>query len=263
MTKAKSQPTNDALASNDPPPVATVTRETLEATPGRMLPFLRAIGTSRAIRGLMMSVGYTAADHQKGWTLLHAVSGYSAGAELDDTDATVRDAIAAIDAYDEDFFRILRSALSHHPEQAAFVLQGLSASVGPKSVLGVKQVLLRLDELEKGEDRKATRKADHAALATLAKRRIDEKERARLAALVADAESSGGDEPAPTAEDATQTDEEHVRALTALRAWYEDWSEMARVAVKRRDYLIRMGLANRKGAKKTKAAAGDPKPPSP
>ena len=34
---------------------------------------------------------------------------------------------------------------------------------------------------------------------------------------------------------------------------------MARAAVKRRDYLIRMGLAKRKMPKKDKAAAGDAK----
>ena len=31
---------------------------------------------------------------------------------------------------------------------------------------------------------------------------------------------------------------------------YVDWSEMARSVVKRRDYLIRLGLAKRKSAKK-------------
>jgi hypothetical protein len=34
--------------------------------------------------------------------------------------------------------------------------------------------------------------------------------------------------------------------LVALRAWYEEWSEIARVAVTRRDQLIRLGLASRK-----------------
>jgi len=37
--------------------------------------------------------------------------------------------------------------------------------------------------------------------------------------------------------------EEHV---AALRAWYEEWSEIARATVTRRDYLIRLGLAKRK-----------------
>lgn len=46
----------------------------------------------------------------------------------------------------------------------------------------------------------------------------------------------------------------------ALRAWHEDWSEMAKVAVKRRDYLIRMGLAKRKSGK-NKPAPTDPNAP--
>ena len=42
----------------------------------------------------------------------------------------------------------------------------------------------------------------------------------------------------------------YPKALGALRVWYVDWSEMARSVVKRKDYLIRLGLAKRKSAKK-------------
>ena len=38
---------------------------------------------------------------------------------------------------------------------------------------------------------------------------------------------------------------EYVNKLTALRAWFEEWSGIARVAIKCRDYLIRLGLARR------------------
>ena len=42
----------------------------------------------------------------------------------------------------------------------------------------------------------------------------------------------------------------YLKALGALRVWYVDWSEMARSVVKRREYLIQLGLAKRKSAKK-------------
>ena len=37
-----------------------------------------------------------------------------------------------------------------------------------------------------------------------------------------------------------------LEALRALRAWYIDWAETARVVLTRRDHLIRVGLATRK-----------------
>jgi hypothetical protein len=44
------------------------------------------------------------------------------------------------------------------------------------------------------------------------------------------------------------------RVLVELRAWYEDWSEMARVTFKRRDHLLRLGLAQRKVRRKVGVA---------
>ncbi len=54
-----------------------------------------------------------------------------------------------------------------------------------------------------------------------------------------------------------EREKKHVASLVALRAWYEEWSEIARAAIKRRDYLIRVGLAKRKSAKKAGKPGGD------
>ena len=165
-------------------------------------------------------------------------------------DVRVRDAINTLDAWDEDGFRIVRAAFTRlHPAQKELVLAGLGPSVGAAAVTGVKALLGRLDALEKSPERKATRKEDHAALATLATRGIDEKERARLAALVHVAESAT-EIDAPDEAGKAAREEVYLKALGALRVWYVDWSEMARSVVKRRDYLIRLGLAKRKSAKK-------------
>jgi hypothetical protein len=239
-----SDPTSTPAASH-------VSRETLEATPARVLPFLRAIGTRTAIRALMNARGYTPEDHKEGWRLLHAVSGYVEEAPPEGIDVKVRGAIVELDQWDEDGFRLVRAALGRrHPEQAAFVLDGIGPSVGPAAVTGVKTLLVRLDALEKSPERKATRKEDHAALDTLAKRGLDAKERARLAHLVRVAESVS-DLPEDDG-DRVKKDQAHVEALIALRVWFEEWSEIARVAVKRRDYLILMGLAKRKPSAKGK-----------
>lgn len=86
----------------------------------------------------------------------------------------------------------------------------------------------------------------------MTKRGIGEAERARLRALVTTATtaartdveaSDAADEPAPN------------DALLKLHAWYGEWSEVARAVIKRRDHLIRLGLAKRK-----KTAKGEPGP---
>ena len=104
----------------------------------------------------------------------------------------------------------------------------------------MKTLLGRLDALEKGPERKATRKEDHAALDTLAARGINAKERARLSELVHISQSASETE-APDEEGKAAREEAYVKALGALRVWYVDWSDMARSVVKRRDYLIRLG----------------------
>ena len=232
-----------APVADVPSPLAGVSRQTLEETPARVLSFLRAVGTTPAIRALMASRGYEASDHQEGWDLLHSVSGYTPETPPQGVDVKVRDAIVTLDNEDEDLFRILGPALRRlHPLQAKYVLDGLGPAVGPAAVSSVKLLLKRLDSLETSPERIATRPQDHAALATLAKRGIDAKERARLSALVEIAESGEHDEP-------------HLAGLGQLYAWYEDWSAVARSVVKRSDYQCRMGVA--KGTK-IEAAAEPP-----
>lgn len=42
---------------------------------------------------------------------------------------------------------------------------------------------------------------------------------------------------------------ERDEALVHLRAWFRDWSETARAVIDRRDYLVMLGLSQRKSAK--------------
>lgn len=242
--------------------VATVGRETLEEAPARALKFLRGVGTSLSIRAALAARGYTAHDHDEGWTLLHAASGYSSAPDpFDGIDAGVRDAIRALDAWDEDGFRIVRATLERRfPLLAASILDGIGPSTGPASIVGVATLLERLDGLEKSKDKNA-----HAALALLAKRGIDDGERTRLGALVTQAQTATpfdgvGASSAAAEREAAEAD--HVTTLTALRAWYEEWSNIARASVKRRDRLILLGLAQRKPSTRKGAAPSAPAAPS-
>jgi hypothetical protein len=235
--------------ANLPAREATVTQETLEATPARAIIFLRALGTLPVLRKGMEARGYTQSEHRRGWALLQASSGYDAEADVGVSatrvDPAVTDAIAQVDEWDEDGFRIVRAALGRlHPEQAKTVLAGLAPSTGAAAVLGVETLLDRIDTLDKSKNAD-----DRAAIATLAARGLSETERKRLRALVKVAKEGTSIDDTP-AEEKVQSANTRQRALIELRAWYEDWSEMARVIFKRRDHLIRLGLAKRKVGKK-------------
>lgn len=222
-----------------------VSQQTLRATPLRCLQFLQAVGTTAAIRGALAVRGYGSEEHQEGWDLLHNVTGYNSVPSPEE-DRTVRDAIRTLDEWDEDGFRIIAATLHRRfPEQEAFVFEGLSASKGPAAVLGVRRLLDRLDALESAPDRVASRATDQAAIAVLARRGIDSKERTRLRALVATAESAP-EFSLSNAQALARAQAEQQRGLVALREWYAEWAGIARVAVKRRDHLIYMGLARRR-----------------
>lgn len=229
----------------DTTPGVHVTRETLDGTPVRALTLLKAIGTSAAIRAAMAERGYKSEDHFQGWQLLHAASGYHEVAPVPE-DTTVRDAIKQVDDWDEGGFQIISATLRYRfPVQAAFVLDGLQASTGAAAVLGVKQLLDRLDALESATDRVSTKPQDLAAIALLAERGINASERQRLRNLITVAESAP-ELSLPDADTVAKSEAAVLRNLMALRAWYEEWSGIARVVIKRRDYLIRMGLAKRR-----------------
>jgi hypothetical protein len=221
---------------------------TLEQTPARVLTFLRAAGTSAEIRSLLAARGYSESDHEEGWELLHKVSGHRpVAAPSAPPDNAIRNAINTLDAWDEDGYRLVRAALTRRfPEQLRFVLEGLSPARGTGAVLSVKNLLDRLDALETSPDRSGSREQDLAALAALAAKGITREERDRLRALVSTAQGL----IAPGAPASEPVCPPVLQDLQELKAWYAEWAETARVAIKRRDHLIRLGLAKRKSKKK-------------
>jgi hypothetical protein len=251
----------NATPSGNPPPLAdadetvTVGELTLEQTPTRLMTLLRGIGTIRPVRDVLRPLGYTPDEHARGWGLLHRCSGFVEGESADDTD--VADTIAEIDAWDEPTFTIAEAALRHrHPAQHAFVFRDLKPSRGVAAVVGAHTFLSRLDALESAPERAATRAADHAALATLAARGVTPEERTRVWAMVHDAERLT-DDAAPDSRELSAAEQQG--RLREARAFYEEWSTIARTLVTRRDLLIRLGLAQRKAP----AAAEEPAGPTP
>jgi hypothetical protein len=230
----------------------------LAETPGRALKFLGAVSRHRVIRAILAMRGYTQAVHERGFALTLAAAGFRKPVQLVPDTPEASAALAKVDAWDEPNFRIASVALAvDFPEQHAFVFQDLTAQVGAASIGSVTTFLDRLDELETGKDRKATRKVDHAALAKLAERGIPPEERARVRDLLALAKSAPADDgfELVAADDAQAVPPEQRAAQVALRAWYVEWSEIAKAVIKRRDHLILLGLAKRKTKKKGAAEA--------
>jgi hypothetical protein len=215
---------------------------------------MSAVSTNPTVRAILERRGYTDAYHEKGWELLLKASGYKRAAAPALSRPGAAAAIAELDAWDEPHFRIARAALAEFPDQRELVFTDLEPQTGAGAVVSITTFLDRLDHLENGKDRKATRKADHAALAKLSERGISEAERARLRGLLKVAMASP--EPAAAkapkeAKPAAAKDEEPRKAKLALWTFYSEWSEIARADIKRRDYLIQLGLAKRKAPKKS------------
>ncbi|MBI5515430.1 MAG: hypothetical protein HY909_16745 [Deltaproteobacteria bacterium] len=236
----------------------SVTRAVLEETPGRALTLLMAMHRNRAIRAAMESVGCLPAQRADGWNRLRAVTVDSETSDGGDGDTSVvetsvRDAVLALDEADEDLVRVVRATLTHSfPAQAGAVLKGVKAGEGGAAVLTVATILGRLEGLKSSG-------LGRAALERLSARGLTAARRGQLATWVEVAQGAGlapvfdREKDAELAARKDGEDAEYLRALRALRAWYEEWSELARTVVARRDYLILMGLGERKAKAKERA----------
>ena len=229
-------------------------RQVLDGIAARVLSFLIAVGKYFPIRAALSTKGYTEAQHELAWGQLKKLAVFPAGS-APVLDKPVRDAVVEIDAWDEPNFAVIRAVLeNHHPEVVDFLFGNLTPKQGNEAVVGVSTLLDRLDALESSPERKATRKADQAALATLAARGYTEEERARLRGLVTTAQTMIVPKPISDAErDAT---------LLKLYAWHNEWSTIARLVLTRRDHQIAIGIAKRRKAKKGEAPAAPTEKPA-
>lgn len=230
-------------------------RRTLEEIPGRVLSFLMAVSKSPPIRAALAQRGYTEEEHQLGWSLLATLAKYSPTTQAPNFDVAVRDALAELEPWDDLNFPAILAILERlHPAQAKFVFENLEPKQGSESVLAITRLLDRLDALENDPARKATRKADQAALATLAKRGYPKEERERLRGLIKTTQTAAITAP--------PDETNRLDVLRELYGWHNDWSTQAKIAIRRRDHLILLGLAQRKKGKQ-RGKGDEPAAPEP
>lgn len=234
----------------------TVSRETLEKTPGKLLELLRGIGTRPVIFGLLRQHGYTEEEHQRLWDAMHKISGFKPAKPHNPINAESVAATAQLDAGDERLHTVVYASLEHRlPAVHAALLEGLQPGSGMDAVVYTDVLGTRVNQLREGTLPNVTEEEAEQGLAILAARGLDEDAWARLAALVAQAKTATIDEAPPPA----ITRAEQDAALREARAFYDEWSAIARAVITRRDHLILLGLATRRSPK----PAGAPAPVTP
>lgn len=238
-----------------------VGRETLDATPARLLTFLRGVGTRPAILGALAAVGYSDEEHSRGWDLLHGCSGFVSPSQAKPViNSKVVGAIATLDQQDERINTLVDASLKHRaPHARDALLEGLSPGTGAESVVYFKALLGRVQALEKGKLEGVPAAEAKLAMEVLAKRGLSAEQRSTLAALVEQAESI--DTPAAPDHAAAERDAIDEK-LRRARAFFEEWSDIARTEIKRRDHLIFLGLASRRSSRED-ADAREPEATTP
>jgi hypothetical protein len=227
--------------------------QVLEETPARVTRFLHGIGAVAIVRAQLADAGMTAEDLLEGRNLLIAClalpESLPTATDSDDAKAS-RAAAAEIDAWDEPNFARYGAALRRRfPEVHAYVFRDLEASNGPEAIRGVATFLARIEALASGSDpaRRGTKQSDAKAVALLESRGLDAGERKRLDKLVKLALGPTETIDVPPTE---ATDDRRAHRLAALKGWYDEWATTARAVIKKRMYLIRLGLAQRKPSQK-------------
>lgn len=222
--------------------------QTLKEVPAKVLRFLGAVALNESILIALAARGYTKEIHQQGWDLVQAASGFRPIKTRSPNQDAV-DALNIVDAWDEPTFDFAQGALQFEfPEQYDFVFEELSAQQGVGALVSSAKFLDRLDELERGRANvdAATKEKDKAAVAHLATRKIDAAERARIRALIGTARGVKED---PVAAPAADVSTEIRAAQLKLYAWYSEWRRVAARVITRRDYLIQLGIAERRSKK--------------
>ncbi|HEY1959999.1 MAG TPA: hypothetical protein VGH28_30530 [Polyangiaceae bacterium] len=235
---------------------ANLSRNTLDNAVPRALQFLRAVGTDATIMDSLKQTGFDEAAQKQGWSLvLTAYSATSGPVAAGVNDTPLSEAIDKVVAWQSAMFLRAHAALHRfHEEQDAFVFANLETGDGIAAVPAVATFLDRLDALDSSPERKATRKADHAALDLIAQRGITKDERKQMGALVEWIESTAA---APLT---THTQSPRDAALTAVYEWVQDWTDCARTVITRRDQLIRLGIGKRRSRKADAQPTPQPQP---
>ncbi len=216
---------------------------TLEDTPRRALEFLRGISSTPAIRVRLKQVGYTLDVHEEGQLLLNRVLSLKEGRQPFGTvnSASHKAATDQLEAWFKTVYRRIKvGATRYFPEAASELFANLEISAEMDASAIAKILTDRMEE----------QKLPKGMLKLFAERGFGPTEIHDVKKVVAIAQAPAPEQEEMSAEASaelvTKQKEDRLQMLAELRAWYDDWSEVARTVLGRRDWAIRVGLAHRK-----------------
>jgi hypothetical protein len=220
--------------------------------------FFKTVARNPVVRGTLLARGLTDDELVRGWQLYSDLHGFGAQAQARPAtkETGAAQAINAIDAWDAPAYSATHAVLdTRYPKVAAFVFENLEAETGVAAVAGVQRFLDRIDLLRDGKAPKIESEQGRAAVELLATRRIvDTTKEAELRQLIETARLGARPDEVivPPEMDPRRRD-----VAEAYIQWLNEWREVARVAVARRDYRISLGLAQRR------QSAEEPEEPAP
>jgi hypothetical protein len=137
------------------------------------------------------------------------------------------------------------------PDVAVLLFDRLEPSEGVAAVAGVPRFLDRIAALREGKANGLSAETARAAIELLATRKIlDATRESELRTLIATVQQSARPEEVVAA---LPIDARRDQVTDDFIRWLHEWREVARLAIARRDYLISLGLAQRR--KKSEADA--------
>jgi len=207
----------------------------------RVIRFLLGIRNPR-IATALAGYGFKQQDRDEGWALIHALG--KGRLEMLPPEPRDMQTLLKLDAWENHWFPIAQAALERRfPALSAQFFLNLAQTEGPAVAISVRTFVDRYAELAAGSDKYGAEAPK--ALELIVTRGV-------TAAVIAEAQSLLTDltqvAPAVTVP-STDQQQDIEQAEAALWAWYLEWSQIARVAVKQRSLLRELGfLATRRGA---------------
>ena len=222
----------------------TMSRRKADEVPNRAFKMLYGLARYPNILGVMAQAGYRKQDQEEGWNLLRSLTGLEDGTPI--LSDVHQEAVAVLNQWDEPNFTRAKAALENrYPAQFAYIFKNLEPAQGAGAVLSVGTFLDRVQALKDGSDdeRKDFREQDKAAAELLYTRMILSDDIVK--------ELRGHIKNAQQLPEifTTKSEEDEIKKIFALDAWYQEWSQTAKAVINKRGYLISLGLASRRKPK--------------
>jgi hypothetical protein len=208
----------------------------------RVIRFLLGLRNPR-IATALSGYGFKQEDMAEGWALVNALG--KGKLSVLPTEPRDMETLLKLDAWENQWFPIAAAALQRRfPAAAAKFFLNLQQTEGPEVAISVRTFTDRYDELAAGNEKYGAegKKAHELLTARGLTPAVVGEGKALLTSLTQIA-------PPGTPVSLEEQEAELERAEAALWAWYLEWGQIARVAVKQRVLLKQLGfLSPRKGA---------------